>query len=138
MRTIVLDASALLACLFKDGRARATLLHTEGTVLVAPPGILEEVERQLPRVAKRVGITIPEARAVLNILLEHVQEVSLDALRPFEAQAKALARNAGDVNDWEYVALALALDAPIWTYDDDFGRVAGIDVVRTGAIRDSP
>ena len=75
---------------------------------------------------------------MLHLLLEHVQEVSLDALSPFEVRARALARNAGDVDDWEYVALALALNAPIWTYDNDFGQVAGIEVVRTDAIRDTP
>jgi predicted nucleic acid-binding protein len=55
--------------------------------------------------------------------------------RPFEERAKAVARRAGDPNDWEYVALAWALDAPIWTYDHDFRRMEGVRAIDTASIR---
>ncbi|HKV89601.1 MAG TPA: PIN domain-containing protein [Thermoplasmata archaeon] len=134
MRTVVLDASVLVACLFKDGRARHVLLHSSEVRFLAPPDLLVESERQLPRVARRAGITPGQARATLRILRGRVHEVPLAVLRPVEARARSLARAAGDENDWEYVALALTLGAPIWTYDDDLRRVKEIRTVGTSRI----
>lgn len=126
-----MDASVLVACLFKDGRARQVLLHSKGVRFVAPPDIVKEAERQLPRVANRAGITPAQTHSVLRILRARIQEVPLDALRPHEQTARALAWTAGDETDWEYVALALTLDAPVWTYDQDFRRVKGIRLIGT-------
>lgn len=136
MRTVVLDASILVACLFKDRRARRVLLHAQGAIFVAPPEILREAERHIPRVAKRAGVTAAESLAVLQVLRGRIQEVPFEMLRPFEAHAKARATDAGDVEDWEYVAVALALNAPVWTYDDDFRTVKGIRLIGTGEVSD--
>lgn len=134
MKPVVVDASVLVACLFKDGRARQVLLHAKGVRFVAPPDIVKETERQLPRVARRAGITPAQTHSVLRILRGQIQEVPLDALRRHEEKAKALAGAAGDETDWEYVALALNLDAPVWTYDHDFRRVKGIRQIGTSDV----
>lgn len=134
MRTVVLDASVLVACLFKDGRAREVLMGSPDVLFVVPPGIRAEARRQLPRIAARAGITRSEAEGTLQLLLRQVEEVSLEVLRPFEGKAREAASQAGDPSDWEYIALALALDAPIWTYDDDFDRVRGVNRVGTSAL----
>ncbi|MFI5418929.1 MAG: PIN domain-containing protein [Candidatus Lutacidiplasmatales archaeon] len=136
MSAVVLDASVLVACLFKDGRARRVLLHSTGAAFVAPPDILLETERQIPRVARRAGITPAEARAVLQLLRGRIHEVPFDVLRPFEERARAVARDASAEDDWEYVALALALDAPVWAYDDDFRRMKGIRLIGTRDVSD--
>ena len=136
MKTVVLDASILVACLFKDGRARRVLLHAQGAAFVAPPDIVREAERQIPRVAKRAGVTAAESRAVLQVLRGRIHEVPFELLRPLEGRAKALAADAGDAEDWEYVAVALALNAPVWTYDDDFRRVKGIRLIGTSEVSD--
>jgi predicted nucleic acid-binding protein len=134
VRVVVLDASVLVACLFKDGRARSAVLYAEDVAFVVPPGILSEVERQLPRIALRAGISRSELDGILELLRGHLHEISLEVLRPFEADAKGNALDAGDVTDWEYVALALALDAPVWTYDRDFRRMRGVRTIGTTAL----
>lgn len=134
MKPVVVDASVLVACLFKEGRARQVLLHAKGVGFVVPPDIVREAGRQLPRVALRAGITAAQSRSVLRVLLGRVQEVPIDALRTQEKAARALAGSVGDETDWEYVALALALDAPIWTYDDDFRRMKGIRLIGTAEV----
>ena len=134
MRVVVLDASVLVACLFKDGRARHALLHSSAVRFVAPPDLLVESERQLPKVARRAGITPAQARGTLQILRGQIHEVPIALLRPAEAHARSLAKLAGDENDWEYVALALTLGAPIWTYDDDLRRVKEIRTVGTSRV----
>jgi predicted nucleic acid-binding protein len=134
LSVVVLDASVLVACLFKDGRARHVLLHSSDVRFVAPPDLLVESERQIPKVAQRAGITSAQVRATLQVLRGRVHEVPISLLRPAEAEARNLAKNAGDENDWEYVALALTLDAPIWTCDDDLRRVKAIRTVGTARV----
>jgi predicted nucleic acid-binding protein len=131
VRTVVLDASVLVACLFKDGRARSVLLDAEDVVFLTPPGILREADRQLARVADRTGASKAEVQDILALLRDHIQEVALEVLLPWERRAKRIATEGGDPEDWEYVALALASAAPIWTYDADFRRMRGIRVLGT-------
>jgi predicted nucleic acid-binding protein len=138
LRIVVLDASVLVACLFKEGRARPAVLYSDDVALVVPPGILSEVERELPRVAHRAGVSRAELGSILELLRGHIQEVALDVLRPFETDAKRIAVEAGDPTDWEYVALALALDAPVWTYDRDFRRMRGVQTIGTSDLRRYP
>ncbi len=134
MRAVVLDASVLVACLFKDGRARHVLLHASDVRFVAPPDLLAEARRQLPKVAHRAGISAEQARATLQVLRGYVHEVPLELLRPLEPRARDLALRAGDADDWEYVALALTLDAPVWTYDDDLRRIKEIRTIGTSRV----
>lgn len=134
MKTIVLDASVLVACLFKDGRARRVLLSAPGARFVAPPDVLEEAEEQVPRIARRLGLAEAEIRAVLRVLSRRIQVVPMVVLRPLEIRARAIARKAGDEADWEYVALSLVAEAPIWSYDHDFRRMRGVRVVSTSEV----
>lgn len=110
------------------------LLHASDVRFVAPPDLLVEAQRQIPKVARRAGITPEQARATLRVLQGRIHEVPFDLLSPVATRARELAREAGDVDDWEYVALALTLDAPIWTYDDDLRRVKGIRTVGSARV----
>ena len=131
MTRIVLDASVMVACLFKDGSARRVLLHASKITLLAPPGIQQEAEAQLSRAARRTGLPPETVRLILEDLLRHVEVVSMNRLRSVEAKARRTARDAGDENDWEYVALSWVEDAPIWTYDADFSRMDGVRTIST-------
>ncbi|MDE1881764.1 MAG: PIN domain-containing protein [Euryarchaeota archaeon] len=134
MRVVILDATVLVACLFKDGRARDVLLHALEVQFVAPPDVLEEAEAQLSRVAQRVHLPETDVRAVLRELASRVKVVPLETLRLHEARAREVAKAAGDESDWEYVALALASDAPVWTYDKYFRWMKGIALISTSAV----
>ncbi len=136
MTRVVLDASVLVACLFKDGNARRTLLDLSAEVLLlAPAELPEEARRQLSRVQARAGLDRATLEGILSLLLERIEVVSRAGYAPFEERAKELARAADAEADWPYVALALAEKAPIWTYDKDFRRVVGLKVLTTAEVQ---
>lgn len=57
--------------------------------------------------------------------------MSSEAYKAKRAEAQRLCRQADAWGDDEYVALALALDAAIWTYDHDFRRIPSLRVAST-------
>lgn len=132
---VVVDASVVIAGLMADGRARRVLLHSD-VVFYAPPLVLEEVHDRVDELAKRANLSPGVVSTVLEDLDERIEvapeglvEVHLDEAEPRAADADA-------EGDEDYIALALALDAPVWTYDDDFDRVEGIDVTGTTAVEE--
>lgn len=121
---LVVDASVLVAELLR-ARGRARLAHP-ATTLFIPEETWGEVRHELPKrvrqVALRTGLAPGEGSALLAACLTAVQANVAIALAvtytPLEAEARR--RIPRDPRDWPTVALALALDAGIWTEDGDF------------------
>ncbi len=131
-----MDASVLVAGLMSDGEVRHALLSSAPLRFVAPDFVLEETISHSPKIARRAGLPIEVISAVLSALMRDVEQYS----RPSYASKMEAARKAveavGAEGDEDYVALALFLEAPIWTLDRDFSRVSGIEVLSTHDIRE--
>jgi predicted nucleic acid-binding protein len=118
-KALVLDANIVMSAVLG---ARVGLLldrYGDKIALFAPEVVFQDARRHLPAVvAKRGG----DLELVLRSL------ASLEAIilaEPEDAYAawrdEALERiGARDPDDWHVVALALAVDCPIWTEDNDF------------------
>jgi predicted nucleic acid-binding protein len=112
---LVLDTNILLAGLLRDGATRRLLLEPSLDLLV-PEHALEEVERHLPDLARRMGLPVEQARLALGLLLERVDVVPKTAYDASIGEAEGLLRGS-DLDDAPFLALALALGAPLWTHD---------------------
>ena len=133
MTKVVVDASVLVASLMADGRARHALLHSPATLYV-PPRVFEELEANIEKIAKRARVDRTIVEALLADLRPHIEVVPEALLTPFLPKARSRARAASATGDEDYVAAALALDAPIRTYDRDFRRIRGIQVIGTAEV----
>ncbi len=133
MTRVVADASVLVASLMADGRARHALLHSPSTFYV-PPRVFEELREKAGKIAKRARVDRRIVEAMFADLRSRVEVVPQGLLDAFLPEARVRTREAGAEGDEDYVAAALALDAPIWTYDDDFSRVRGIRVIGTAEV----
>jgi len=117
---IVLDASALVGELFRH-RGRRILTHPD-TALYTPPQqwgeTLHELDRRVGHVAAQLELDADEllnrarnlAEATIVVVPDEVYEGFLDEARD----------RIDDPDDAPAVALALALDAGVWTRDRDF------------------
>ncbi len=131
MKAVVVDASVVLAGLFKDGVVRDTLLSTDSLRFVAPSYIKDEAGRHSAEVARRSRLALPTVDAVLEDLLSALELVPPGIYAGLLPEARDLARAADALPDTEYVALALALNAPVWTLDKDFPRIRAITTLNT-------
>lgn len=116
-----------------DGRARRVILHAD-VVFYAPPLILEEVHDRVDRIAQRADLPVGVVSAVLDDFDARIEVAPEPMLEAFFEEARERARIADAEGDEDYIALALALDAPVWTYDKDFERVDGLDLVTTSQV----
>ena len=126
-----MDASVIIAGLIEDGTVRDTLLNADEVAFSAPSYLSEKVSSHTDRVASRARLPLATVAAVLEDLLGSIELVPPGAYSAWMATARILARRADARGDEEYIALALALDAPIWSLDKDFLRVRGLRVLST-------
>lgn len=121
---LIIDANVLVAELLR--RRGRELLRDSRLELYIPEKIREETEyefRQRVRYIVSQGRLSEEAAAeqveiAFIIINTRIELVSRNSYRSFETEARK--RIPKDLNDWETVALALALPAAIWTEDYDF------------------
>lgn len=133
MNAVVVDASVLIAALMSDGRARRVLVHAPCAFYV-PPHILDQAYRHLGAIAKRARLPKHSVKSVMDELFDRIEVVPAALFSPFLEDAKKRTRSADAEGDEHYVALADALDAPIWTYDNDFDRIPGIRRITTSDV----
>lgn len=120
---LVVDASVLIGEVLR--RVGRTRLGDPRLELFLPEQVWGEVQHELPRridaFAHHRDIPADEAAALLCGCLAAVQgDVSIimsAVTAPLEDEARA--RSLRDPHDWPLVACALALQAGIWTVDND-------------------
>ena len=130
----MIDASVLVACALADGKARHALLSASSVDFVAPAFIQDEFRHQIPKIIALSGIAPPILSALSEDLFSLVRIVSREGYARDLVRARALTEEAHARGDEDYVALALAIDAPIWTYDKDFRRIKGIRLISRAEI----
>ncbi|MHB8577857.1 MAG: PIN domain-containing protein [Dehalococcoidia bacterium] len=126
------DANVVLSALI-GGRARLVFSHPRGPRCFAAQAVRDEVLEHLPRLARRRGLALDALLLALELIPVSWQPETTYA--PFEPEArKRMAMR--DPDDWPTVALALALDLPVWSQDKDF-VVAHVPVYTTGQLLDA-
>ena len=129
MTSVVVDASVIVACAIADGKARRALLTAPDVEFYAPAYIREEVLRTAPKIIALSGVGPTVVSTLLDDLFARIAIVPREGFSARLREAAAKVAVASARGDEDYVALALALAAPIWTYDKDFHRIKGIRVV---------
>ncbi len=116
---LVLDANILIRAVLGT-RVRSLLERYEDVVEFYSPDICyNEARQHLPMILKRRGLDSGPAMCVLEGLTSLVQPIEQSLYQSYEMRARS--RMVGrDLRDWPVMALALALNLPIWTEDRDF------------------
>jgi predicted nucleic acid-binding protein len=129
---LVADANVLLSALIR-GRARVILARPHGSRFLAAEAVREEVMRYLPTLARRRSLDLDEVQSAFAVM--PVEWQAPDVYSPFRERALDRIRHR-DPDDWPTVALALALDLPIWSQDKDLAA-SGLTVYTTGQLLDA-
>ena len=117
-KPLVLDANILIrACLGKKVPGLIEDL-SKSVAFFTPDICVSEAQTYIPNLFKKRGIEMPSHRKLDEILLA-VNIIQDQDYLSFESSAKKRIAER-DINDWPIVAVALMLDCPIWTEDNDF------------------
>jgi len=118
-RSLVLDANILLRAVLGVRVRKLIVQYSERVALFTPSLCLRDAQAYLPRIAKQRVWDPKPSLELLEALNVHFHVVDSALYEHFEGQARR--RIAGrDEQDWPVIALALALQCPVWTEDADF------------------
>ncbi len=134
MKPIVVDASVVIAGLLEDRAVRDTLLNGGEYAFSAPAYLGEELPRHVGRIASKARLPELTVEAVVRDLLGAIDLAPPGLYASRIDSARKLAREADALGDEEYIALALALPAPIWTLERHFARIHGLSTVSTSEL----
>jgi len=115
---LVLDANILMRAVL--GRRVRELLerYEDSAAFYSPDVCFDDARQYLPQVLEKRGLE-PESGLTL---LKQISRLVLPVDRSLYGDYERLARErieARDPDDWPVVAVALMLDLPIWTEDQD-------------------
>lgn len=118
-RALVLDANILLRGVLGT-RVRSLIeRYADEVLLITQQSCVDDAREYLPILCAERKWPVAPAIELLDVLLTGVQVIEDALLGDLEKDArKRIAER--DPDDWMVVALAIALDAPVWTEDTDF------------------
>jgi predicted nucleic acid-binding protein len=129
LREVAVDANPMMAALL--GGIAARVLAVPTVSFLTTERTIWEVRKYLPVVAERLG-DIEEG------LLRDLEDTAVETVPALFYQAAmptALAAiGQRDAKDAELLALALALQIPIWSNDRDFQNIRGVTVYTTAEL----
>lgn len=115
------------------GRARLVIASPRGPACVSAEAVAGEIYRHIPRLATKRKLDPSLLYAALLAMPIDWQPPYVYEPRREEALARIGSR---DPDDWPTLALALALEVPVWSQDKDFS-IASVHVVTTGNLLDA-
>ncbi len=118
-KLIVLDTNILIRAVLAERVPNLLEKYSSSCSFVTPASCYDELNQHLPKILQKRNLAIElflDAIAKLTkVVIPLAKEIYLD----HENDAKRRIEER-DIKDWEIVALALSLNCPIWTKDQDF------------------
>ncbi len=118
-RLIVLDANILIRGILGEQVSRLLAQYNDQVRFFTTDVCYEEVRRHLPTILQKRGMEPAPFLQAIDLLEAVVAPLTAEIYSEFEVESKSRIA-ARDEQDWPLLALALALDCPIWTEDKDF------------------
>lgn len=114
---IVVDTSIIIGALVRRSYLLFTLLKVCRKLEVLSPDFLrEELMSKIDKIVRLSKLSESEVKFALNTLLDYIQIIPMSSYSDKIDEAREIAEEF-DYNDYPFIALALKLDAPIWTND---------------------
>ena len=130
---LVVDTNVLLKALIKDSKVRVILLSPNDQFAV-PEYALEEVERHLPLIKEKSGLSEGEIKLALSILLTNLQVVTKDDVLAKWREAEEIMGSI-DKDDVPFIATSLSIACDgIWSDDKHLKRQKKVKIWTTDDI----
>ena len=129
---LVVDANVLFSALIKDSMTRR-LFFEEGLELYAPEFLFEEFAKYKREIMEKTKRSEAEFEEMLIILRGRIAEIPSSG---FGGSMKKALEISADKKDAAYFAVALALNAAIWSNDKRLKEQKVVRVLNTAEINE--
>ena len=131
-KPIVIDTNVLFSFFKKESTTRKLILCISlDTPLYAPKYLLEELRRYSDLITKKAHITSESFERVLNLIKKYVTFIEYESYAEFVDIAINITPDSKDV---DFVALALKMNAVLWSNDKALRSVPYVRVLNTREI----
>jgi len=113
---IVVDTNVIISALLKDGLTRKIIFLAPFDMYTVPFTGLE-IEKHKAELLHKSGFDDESFQYLLDLIFSRIHVVEPGILEPFREKAIRIMDNV-DINDSPFLALAMALDCPIWSDED--------------------
>lgn len=118
-KQIVMDANILIRGILGERVPQLLEQYSEQVRFFTADICYQEVRQHLPAILEKRQMPPEPFLEAVDMLETVVVPLTVEVYGPFESDARRRIRER-DVRDWPLLALALALDCPVWTEDNDF------------------
>ena len=122
---LVVDTNGVFSALIAGGKTRE-LIITEDLELSIPEYFFKELSNNLDEIEDKTGLERQEIEILLNLLFEEIHVIPREELY----MARDLIADT-DPDDAPFLAVALQLEAGIWSDDEHFQEQTKLEVWRT-------
>lgn len=134
---VVIDANELFSCIIAFGKGLNSktieIFFDDRIKLHAPTKLLEELKNNEKELAEKSSLSVSEYEVFLAILK---LRISFAPLEEFGAKLREAEPLIPHLKDIEYFALALKLNAKLWSQEKAFKKQTRIEIVSTNELFD--
>lgn len=124
---IVADANELFSALIARNKTLEMFLHNS-LEIISPSFIIQEFREHLDEISIRAKITPHEAMTFAVILMQKVRLIDVKDYEDFLKEAQSL---ISDLDDIDYIALALKFNCSLWSEDKGIRDNSKVKVMNT-------
>ncbi len=132
---IVVDSNIIFSALIFKGSTNRKILQ-KPLLFVAPEYALKEIEAHLPLVIKKCAnrrVSEKEVRFAVDTILSNIIFLPDESYKPFIKEAIELMKNI-DEKDSPFVAVAMALNLPVWSNDKSLKKQKRVTIYSTDEV----
>jgi len=118
-KLIILDTNILIRAVLGERVPNLLEKYSPNCSFVAPTTCYEELNHHLPKILQKQNLSLQPFLNAIDKLIKVVAPLSEEIYSEYKFDAQRRIEDR-DIKDWPIVALALSLNCPIWTEDQDF------------------
>jgi len=128
---LVVDANILMSALISTEGKTFDLMLNNRIKLFSVEKLLEEIKEHEPEILAKSGLSEYELELFLSLVSAQIEFIPYPELKGFIPEAEKI---TPDIDDTEYLALALKLKCSIWSNDKKLKEQDKIKVYTTNEI----
>ncbi|MBN1645368.1 hypothetical protein JW851_05035 [Candidatus Woesearchaeota archaeon] len=125
---LIIDANILMSALIAIKGKTYDLIFDDNIQLYAPEFLTIEIKKHEKEILAKTGLSKPDFELFLSLLRPRINFVSANKFKQLIPKAEKI---TPDINDTEYIALAIAMKCAIWSNDKKLKEQKTIKIYNT-------